>query len=186
MGVALADVDGQGGADLFVTHLTEERHTLWRRSDGPGGPAFTDRTASSRIAGAGSRGTGFGTVLADFDLDGDVDLAIVNGRVSRKSAGKAELTGAANRATSALFWRPYAERNQLFENDGTGVFEDVSGRNSARLPSWSLGARIRRARWRGRIPGVRHRRRRAFPRRRTYRGDWLAAIWTMMATWTSS
>jgi hypothetical protein len=119
MGVALADVDGQGGADLFVTHLTEERHTLWRRSDGPGGPMFTDRTAASRIARAGSRGTGFGTVLADFDLDGDADLAIVNGRISRNpgwkassdAAGKKDV-GPKHESAAATFWAPYAERNQ--------------------------------------------------------------------------
>jgi hypothetical protein len=133
MGVALADVDGQGGADLFVTHLTEERHTLWRQS---AGGTFTDRTAGSRIARAGSRGTGFGTVMADFDLDGDVDLAIVNGRVSRKVTVKAEPSGEPpNPRAPAPFWRPYAERNQLFENDGVGVFEDVSGRNSAPAPN---------------------------------------------------
>ena len=28
------------------------------------------------------RGTGFGTVMADFDLDGNIDLALVNGRVN--------------------------------------------------------------------------------------------------------
>src|SRR5205085_223348 len=31
MGVALADVDGDGLVDLFVTHLTEETHALWRQ-----------------------------------------------------------------------------------------------------------------------------------------------------------
>ena len=142
MGVAMADVDGQGGADLFVTHLTEERHTLWRRSDSPGGPAFTDRTAASQIARAGSRGTGFGTVLADFDLDGDVDLAIVNGRVSKKAIAKVEKQVDASKSGSMSFWWPYAERNQLFENDGAGVFEDVSGRNSAPAPKLELGSEV--------------------------------------------
>src|SRR5262249_19786345 len=29
MGIAIGDVDGNGLFDLFVTHLTEETHTLW-------------------------------------------------------------------------------------------------------------------------------------------------------------
>src|SRR5207249_1518666 len=41
MGVALGDVDGDGLPDLFVTHLTEETHTLWVQ--GPRG-LFRDRT----------------------------------------------------------------------------------------------------------------------------------------------
>ena len=33
------------------------------------------------------RGTGFGTVLADFDQDGALDLAVVNGRVTAPEGG---------------------------------------------------------------------------------------------------
>jgi hypothetical protein len=126
MGVALADVDGQHGPDLFVTHLTEERHTLWRQA-APG--SFADRTAASRIAKSGSRGTGFGTVLADFDHDGDVDLAIVNGRISKKQGDGSPKDAHVTKKTPDAFWLPYAERNQLFGNDGNGVFEDISARN---------------------------------------------------------
>jgi tetratricopeptide (TPR) repeat protein len=118
MGVAWADVDGRQGADLFVTHLTEERHTLWLQ-EAPG--LFLDRTARSGIAAPASRGTGFGTVLADFDLDGDVDLAIVNGRVSQGTERDKDRLGA--------FWCRYAEQNQVFENDGSGQFSNESSAN---------------------------------------------------------
>lgn len=120
MGVAWGDVDGDGLPDLFVTHLGEELHTLWWQS--PRG-LYADATAAAGLTAARWRGTGFGTVLADFDHDGMPDLAIVNGRVARGAL--------ASRADPKAFWAPYAERGQLFRNDGKGVLRDVSGDNPA-------------------------------------------------------
>jgi hypothetical protein len=119
MGIALGDVDGDGLFDVFVTHLTEEHHTLWRQ--GPRG-LFQDRTAAAGLARPLWRGTGFGTVLADFDNDGALDIAVVNGRVTRG-------TSVATAAGLTPYWAPYAERNQLFANDGKGSFRDVSRQN---------------------------------------------------------
>jgi hypothetical protein len=118
MGIALSDVDGDGLFDVYVTHLTEETNTLWRQ--GPRG-WFRDRTAAAGLASPRWRGTGFGTVLADFDQDGAPDLAVVNGRVGR--------TKLARPGAGPGFWGPYAERNQLFANDGTGRFRDISPLN---------------------------------------------------------
>jgi hypothetical protein len=120
MGVALGDVDGDGLFDLFVTHLTSETHTLWKQ--GPRG-TFHDRTFPAGLAPPGSRGTGFGTVFADFDNDGALDVAVVNGRVARDKPVAADVLGP--------FWSQYAERNQLFANEGAGRFRDVSRRNRA-------------------------------------------------------
>jgi hypothetical protein len=115
MGIALGDVDGDGLFDVFVTHLTEETHTLWKQ--GARG-RFQDRTASAGLASPRWRGTGFGTVLADFDHDGALDLAVVNGRVGRGPPVEAKTLGP--------FWSRYAQRNQLFVNDGRGKFRDIS------------------------------------------------------------
>jgi hypothetical protein len=60
-------------------------------------------------------------VLADFDHDGWLDLAVVNGRVARGRPDGGESLPA--------FWRSYAERNQLFHNGGKGRFSDVSAAN---------------------------------------------------------
>jgi hypothetical protein len=119
MGVALGDVDGDGLFDLFVTHLTEETHTFWRQ--GPRGH-FQDRTAFAGLAAPRWRGTGFGTAMGDFNQDGALDIAVANGRVSRAGAGI---------EPPATFWRAYAERNQLFANDGSGRFRDRSPAETA-------------------------------------------------------
>ncbi|HET6572778.1 MAG TPA: CRTAC1 family protein [Fimbriiglobus sp.] len=120
MGVAVGDVDGDGLFDLFVTHLTSETHTLWRQ--GPRG-TFRDQTVSAGLTPAGSRGTGFGTVMADFDHDGALDVVAVNGRVARGPPVSEDALGP--------FWGQYAERNQLFASDGAGRFRDVSARDRA-------------------------------------------------------
>jgi hypothetical protein len=125
MGIALGDVEGDGLFAVFVTHLTEQTNTLW--GQGPRG-IFQDHTARAGLASPGWRATGFGTVLGDFNHDGSVDLAIVNGRV-----GRTKLVRVDPGATAALgpYWSAYAERNQLFGNDGTGRFRDISGSNPA-------------------------------------------------------
>jgi hypothetical protein len=119
MGVAAGDVNGDGLFDLVVTHLTEETHTLWLQQ--PRG-MFRDGTVPAGLASPRWRGTGFGTILADFDHDGDLDLALVNGRVTEPRA---------NVARNRPFWSVYAERNQCFANDGTGRFRDVSLENES-------------------------------------------------------
>jgi hypothetical protein len=118
MGIALADVNGDGLLDVFITHLTEEMPAL--AVQGPRG-YYRDRAAGAGLGAAGWRGTGFGVVLADFDHDGAADLAVVNGRVSRGPPRDETRLGA--------FWCRYAERNQLFAGDGKGRFTDLSSRN---------------------------------------------------------
>ncbi len=120
MGTAFGDVDGDGLMDLFVTHITYETHTLWKQ--GPRG-YFKDVTGRSGLAAPRWQGTGFGTVLADFDHDGALDLAIVNGHVARQDPPPAPELGP--------HWGMYGQRNQLFANDGTGRFRDVSAANPA-------------------------------------------------------
>lgn len=125
MGVALADLDGDNAFDIFVTHLIEETHALWKQS--PRG-LFQDRTAASGMAKPLWRSTGFGVVAEDFNNDGMPDVAIVNGAVRRNRLRKPDPTTV---EAVGAFWAPYAERNQLFANQGDGSFRDISPENSA-------------------------------------------------------
>jgi hypothetical protein len=106
---------------VFITHLGNETHTLWRQS--PAG-FFRDATQKSQVTRTRWRGTGFGAVAADFDRDGWPDIAFVNGRVYRGP----EVPGAGHLPE---FWRVYAERNQLLRNAGGGKFDDISEANPA-------------------------------------------------------
>jgi hypothetical protein len=115
MGIALGDVDGDALFDVLITHLAVESHTLWKQEESR---QFRDISLAAGLTRPLWQGTGFGTVLVDFDHDGDLDLAIVNGGVVRRP--KQVL------AVETEFWDPYRQRNQVLENDGTGKFDDVS------------------------------------------------------------
>jgi hypothetical protein len=119
MGIALGDVDGDGLPEVFITHLPEELPVLWKQ--GPVG-YFQDWTGGARLTQARWRATGFGTVFGDFDHDGALDLGVVNGAV--RHGGRPPPAG-------STFWDRFTERNQLFANDGTGRFRDISPDNPA-------------------------------------------------------
>jgi enediyne biosynthesis protein E4 len=123
MGTAFGDVDGDGLADLFVTHLTEEFHSLFRQ--GPRG-MFSDQVAEAGLQQQSWRGTGFGTVLADFNHDGAPDIALANGFIRRIAPGQTPVAPGTH-----PWWGRYAQKAQLFVNDGQGKFRDASPAQSA-------------------------------------------------------
>lgn len=104
MGVALGDVENDGGRVLLVTNLTREGATVFRASaEG----AFDDVTADFGLLQPTFGYTGFGTAWLDYDNDGRQDLFIANGGVT--------IGGSGSHGAS-----PYAERKQLFHNEGRG------------------------------------------------------------------
>lgn len=111
MGVTAGDADGDLDLDLFMTHLREEKNTFYRNR---GEEGYLDDSMATGLAGVSMPFTGFGTGYFDYDNDSDLDLAVVNGRVTRgPMLVKKAKTG---------YWDAYAEPNMLFTNDGTGKF----------------------------------------------------------------
>ena len=107
MGVACSDLDNDGKVDIFLTHYFNHKNTLYRNLDGL---LFEDNSRRSRAAATSYQTLGFGTVAADFDLDGDNDLFIANGHVLGEKH------------------TPNGMKPQLLENDGRGLFDDASVR----------------------------------------------------------
>jgi hypothetical protein len=64
--------------------------------------------------------TGWGCGFFDYDLDGNLDVALVNGRVARGPVH--------HRAELGPFWNAYAEDNLLFRGNGIGRFVNASRR----------------------------------------------------------
>lgn len=109
MGVAALDLSGDGHLDLFMTHFAGESNTLYENLGG----RFTDRTHRSGMSLESTEYTGFGMGFADFDQDGQLDLFVANGRVTRRDTGP---DGEAQ----------WAEQDQLYRGLGGTRFEQVS------------------------------------------------------------
>jgi hypothetical protein len=115
MGIDVADVDGDGDEDLFVTNLDNEGNTLYRNL---GKGLFEDRTVEAGLFMLGL--TGFGTRFVDYDNDGWPDLIVVNGAV-RRLGSQVEKGGL----------RSLVQRSRLFHNEGGRRFADVTDRAGA-------------------------------------------------------
>jgi hypothetical protein len=111
MGVAVADLTGNGKPDLFVTNFYNESNALYQNR---GELSFDDAVAESGIQSPSIRMLGFGTQAFDADLDGDMDIVVTNGDIDDFEA----------------IGRPFKMRPQLFVNDGVGRFEETTSRNN--------------------------------------------------------
>ena len=109
MGTDMADIDGDGLFEVFVTNLDKETHSLYQNL---GEGLFSDITLESGLAQATLPFVGFGTAFFDYDNDSDLDLAIANGDViDNVSLYRDDTT--------------YEQRNLLLENNGAGRFSEV-------------------------------------------------------------
>jgi hypothetical protein len=116
MGVLAADLDDDLDLDLFMTHLANETNTLYANLGGRRG--FEDRTGASGLASSSLVYTGFGAAATDIESDGDLDLVVVNGRVTH---------GNPRPASVGPPWDRFAEPNQVYLNQGGGRFEVARG-----------------------------------------------------------
>jgi hypothetical protein len=125
MGVAAADYDNDGDADIYLTALGPNR--LFRNTKG----RFEDVTAG---AGVGDPGFSASAVWFDFDNDGRLDLFVANyvDWVLEKDQ-HCSLDG-----KSKSYCTPEAYKGQsptLYRNKGDGTFENVTRRAGIQDPS---------------------------------------------------
>ena len=111
MGADAADLDNSGLPSVVVTNFEGEMIGLYRPT---GDGHYEDRASQSDVGRATRLSLGFGCFFFDADLDGLLDLLVVNGHIDDR------LPAAAGRA-------PYAEAPHLFHNVG-GRFVDVAAR----------------------------------------------------------
>jgi hypothetical protein len=106
MGTDMADADGDGRPDLFVTNLSEEMNELYRNE---GNATFSNATFSSGLGPPSLLTLGFGTFFFDADDDGDLDLFVGNGHI---------IDNISLYSDTITFEQPQL----LFANDGRGRF----------------------------------------------------------------
>jgi hypothetical protein len=109
MGVDVADFDNSGNSGVAITNFDNEMTGLYRLS---GGGNYVDVAMPSGVGMASKDKLGFGCVFLDANLDGALDLAVVNGHIDdtvRNVSGVG-----------------YAQPPQLFLNNGKGTFVDVA------------------------------------------------------------
>ena len=108
MGVDCGDYDGDGWLDLMVANF--EKATLYKNEEGI---FFSDATADSGLERSTSPFVGFSPLFLDYDNDGDMDMFCANG----------------NPQVIVEFFKDdqnTAQRDQMFENNGHGVYSDIS------------------------------------------------------------
>ncbi|MBX3395285.1 MAG: CRTAC1 family protein [Phycisphaerae bacterium] len=109
MGVQAVDIDDNGDLDIFLTHLRGETNRLYLNVGG----IFEDWTSASGLGASSLKYTGWGVGFHDFDHDGQLDLFIGNGAVTRPEQCDDEQD-------------MYAEPKSLYRGIGGGRFELAS------------------------------------------------------------
>ena len=110
MGVDAADYTNTGRPSVVVTNFWGEMLGLYTPAEAG---RYIDRAPSSDVGRATRQTLGWGCFFFDVDLDGQLDLLVVNGH----------LDAAAARAHQQV---RYAESPHLFLNRGTQGFRDVA------------------------------------------------------------
>src|SRR5262249_1642186 len=123
MGVDVGDFDNSGAAGVAVTNFDNEMIGLYRAS---GKEGYSDIAIQSGVGLASKDRLGFGCVFFDANLDGFLDLAVVNGHIDETVRNIRGNVG-------------YAQPAQLFLNGGQGKFRDVASEVGGGFDSPKVG-----------------------------------------------
>ena len=123
MGVDAADVSRRGRLDLFVTNYEKEFNAFYENM---GEASFQEETDLHGLGTAGLPWVGWGTVFADFDLDGWVDLIVTDGHTDDNLL---ELGREAPYEEPPLIWKNH---DGQFELVGGAAGDYFSGRHVGR------------------------------------------------------
>ena len=113
MGTDFQDYDNDGWEDIHLTGISGETFPLFRNDSGARPGTFTDATASSGIGRMSARLSGWCSVMADVDNDGDKDIFTANSHPNDRIE-----------RSEGLGWQ---QSNSLFVNEGKGRFRDATG-----------------------------------------------------------
>lgn len=177
VGAAAADINGDGWLDIYVTSHSPEgvavaeagRHRLYRNN---GDGTFTDIAASAGVhMTSPAREDGWGASFGDYDLDGDLDLAVAGwhdgsggNRLFRNNGDETftDVTAAAGIASDLagvfgfsprfadmdgdrypeLIWTADFETSVYFVNDGDGTFTEATAAAGVGLESNGMGVTV--------------------------------------------
>lgn len=114
MGTDFGDFDSDGDLDIVLTNWQKESNALYRNNtvapaDGRASDSFDDYAPEAGLAHTSVGLTGWGAVLKDLDLDGDLDLFVTNGYTSPAEGSPRRCVG---------------QRDQFYRNDD-GRFTEV-------------------------------------------------------------
>jgi tetratricopeptide (TPR) repeat protein len=128
MGVACADLDGDGRLDLYVSNFHQEADILYLNR---GELIFEDATRSAGLVEPTKPMLGWGAQAIDADLDGRPEIFLTNGHLD-------------DRRAEGLPWKMPP---QLFYNLGAGRFCDVSHACGEFFRGQYLGRGVARLDW---------------------------------------
>ncbi|MFT4023681.1 MAG: CRTAC1 family protein [Flavihumibacter sp.] len=142
-GAAVVDINADGLDDIYVCTTIKQpgsqRQNLLYVNQGPdadGTPRFREM---AREYGLADTGYSVQAAFFDYDNDGDLDMYLVNTKLTRRDASR--FTDIINPADSVI------DRDRLFRNQWNDslkhpVFEDVSAEAGIRAPGFGLGITI--------------------------------------------